>query len=107
MELTNPKPKGVLYDRLMKKVNAAIEGKELASVSFVWMQGERDAREGYGDVYADSLNGLLSQLSTDLSRDDINCVIGRLSDFDMDNKRPHWTLIRDVQVEIRRKDAAL
>ena len=91
---------GDLYDRLMKKVNPAIEGKELSSVTFVWMQGERDAREKNGDVYAKSLKGLLKQLSDDLSRKDINFVIGRLSDFDMDNKRyPHWTTIRKVQVE--------
>lgn len=44
------------------------------------------------------------QLSQDLNRDDVNFVIGRLSDFDMDNKRyphyPHWTQIRDVQVKV-------
>lgn len=96
-----PAKTGDLYDRLMKKVNSAIEGKELASVTFLWMQGERDAREKHGDVYAASLKGLYDQLSKDLKRDDVNFVIGRLSDFDLDNKRyPHWTKIRDVQVKV-------
>ena len=28
-------------------------------------------------------------------------VIGRLSDFDMQNKKyPHWTMIREVQMEV-------
>jgi len=95
-----PKATGDLYDRLMKKVHAAIKGKEVASVTFIWMQGERDARERYGNVYADSLKGLINQLSEYLSRDDINCVIGRLSDYDLSNERyPHWTIVRKVQVE--------
>lgn len=41
----SPKATGDLYDRLMKKVRAAIKDKKLASITFVWMQGERDARE--------------------------------------------------------------
>ena len=95
-----PKKRGDLYDRLLTKVRAAIDGRKLTSVTFVWMQGERDARQKWGPVYADSLKGVLQQLSSDLSRDDINCVVGRLSDFDMQNKRyPHWTMIRDVQVD--------
>ena len=39
-----PAKTGDLYDRLMAKVRPAIEGRELASVTFVWMQGERDAK---------------------------------------------------------------
>ncbi len=94
-----PKSRGDLYDRLMTKVRAAIDGRKLESVTFVWMQGERDARQKWGPVYSDSLKGVLQQLSADLSRDDINCIVGRLSDFDMENKRyPHWTLVREAQV---------
>lgn len=63
------------------------------------MQGERDARESLADRYIDSFEGLISQLEKDLGRNDINIVIGRLSDFDMENKTyPHWTRIRDLQV---------
>lgn len=96
-----PATNGDLYDRLMGKVKPAIDGKALASVTFVWMQGERDAREKHGEVYAESLKGLLEQLRTDLKRKDIGFVIGRLSDFDMQDKSyPHWTMIRKVQVEV-------
>ncbi len=96
-----PKATGDLYDRLMTKVNAAIKDKKIATVTFLWMQGERDARERHGEVYAASFKGLIEQLSTDLGRKDINFVIGRLSDFDMDNKRyPHWTMVRKAQVGV-------
>jgi hypothetical protein len=102
-----PKADPVLYDTLMKKVYAAISKKKIrkknkiASVTFIWMQGERDAREKLGDVYERSLTGLYKQLSRDLKRKDINFIIGRLSDFDMQNEKyPHWTMIREIQVNV-------
>jgi hypothetical protein len=92
---------GDLYDRLMKQVRAAIKDQKLASVTFVWMQGERDAYELHGEVYAQSFRGLIEQLQEDLGRDDVNFVIGRLSDMDMTNtKYPHWTIVREQQVEV-------
>lgn len=95
-----PKATGDLYDSLMTKVSLAIIDTKIESVTFVWMQGERDAREEHGQVYEASLNGLMGQLQTDLKREDINFVVGRLSDFDMDNARyPHWTMVREAQVE--------
>lgn len=90
-----------LYDSLMKKVNVALKDQQIETVTFIWMQGERDAREAHGEVYEQSLRGLYHQLSKDLNRQDINFIIGRLSDFDMTNsKYPHWTLIRDIQVKV-------
>lgn len=101
-----PKAKGDLYDRLMKKVEVASAGKEFSSVTFLWMQGERDAREQHGEVYLASFKGLVKQIEGDLGRDDVNFVIGRLSDFDMANaKYPHWTMVRDVQVAIAEADS--
>jgi hypothetical protein len=85
----------------MNKVRLAIDFNSPETVTFVWMQGEDDAREGHGGVYADSLRGLFEQLRTDLGRDDINFVIGRISDYDLDNSEyPHWTLVRQAQVEV-------
>ena len=96
-----PKNNGDLYQRLLAKVQAATCGVKLASVTFVWMQGERDARERHGAVYADSLKGLLQQVGDDLKRPDLNVVIGRLSDFDLANKRyGHWTMVRETQVAV-------
>ena len=66
-----------------------------------FQQGERDARERHGAVYADSLKGLLQQVGDDLQRPDLNVVIGRLSDFDLANKRyGHWTMVRETQVAV-------
>jgi len=96
-----PRGTGDLYDRLMVQVYDTISDEEISTVTFVWMQGERDAREELGEVYEESLIGLYHQLSEDLDRSDINFVIGRLSDFDMNNERyPHWTMIRDIQVKV-------
>jgi hypothetical protein len=94
---------GDLYDRLMGKVKPAIKGQKLASVSFVWMQGERDAKMGWGDLYEEALLGLHAQLAKDLGRNpkEMTFVIGRLSDFDLNNKRyPHWTKVRKAQIKV-------
>lgn len=104
-DVANPDRIGDLYDRLMQKVNAATKDTKISSVTFVWMQGERDARESHGEVYAASMRGLIDQTAADLKREKINFVIGRLSDFDNDNKRyPHWTMVRDAQVKVAEDD---
>ncbi len=104
-EGNDPKVTGDLYDRLMKKVSAATKGKKLQTVTFVWMQGEEDARQQHGEVYAVSLKGVLDQLSNDLGRNDINFVIGRISDFDLENEKYfHWTLVRKAQIEVAEAD---
>lgn len=100
-----PKATGDLYDKLMQKVAEAKKDQTIATVTFVWMQGERDANEGHGTVYAASMRGLIDQLAGDLKREHINFVIGRLSDFDMDNKRyKHWTKVREAQVQVAEAD---
>lgn len=99
---------GDLYDRLMAKVKPAIEGKQIATVTFVWMQGESDAIDGRGvalhgpgDVYAASLRGLIDQLAGDLKRTDLNVVIGRISSkFSDDPTRPDWDIVRKAQVSV-------
>ena len=94
-----PEIRGDLYDRLMKKVQSAIEGQRIKTITFIWMQGENDARKGYGGVYGASLAGLVQQFASDMQREDINVVIGRISDFDLENKKfPHWTKVRNEQV---------
>lgn len=102
-----PEKTGDLYERLMAKVKPAVEGKKIATVVFFWMQGERDAKMGWGDVYEESLRGLHRQLSEDLGRSDVKFVIGRLSDFDMENaKYPEWTKVREIQVKVADSDPA-
>jgi len=99
-----PSPIGDLYDNLMVKVQAAIKGQSITTVTFVWMQGEREAALSQGEIYADSLKGLVAQLSADLKRDDLSVVIGRINDYAMDKKsHPHWTMVRDAQVQVAKE----
>lgn len=100
-----PKATGDIYDRLMNKVNEAVQGRNPGTITFVWMQGERDAREKYGEFYPYRLKGLIRQLRADMGRQDINFVIGRLSDYAINSKRYlFWTLVRIAQVETAESD---
>lgn len=94
-------PNGEYYEEIMGLVDKARINVDLpfVSVTFVWMHGERDAREGYGDVYERSLEGLHQQFKDDFDRTDVNFVLGRISDWDMTNhKYPAWTEVRKAQV---------
>lgn len=94
---------GDLYNALMNDVKAATAGKNYDTVTFVWMQGEKDADEGTGtDLYADSFKGILAQLKSDLKLESINFVIGRISDAKMDV--PSWVKMREVQVKLAEDD---
>jgi len=96
-----PESTGDLYDRLMARVKEAVGDRKPTTVTFVWMQGERDAKERHGDVYADALAGLIRQLADDLGRKDLRFVIGRLSDYGNQGTRyPHWMKVREAQVRV-------
>lgn len=100
MRGNSPKAGGDIYDHLLEKVEQEIQGKEIETVTFVWMQGETDAMEQFGKEYKASLIGLVEQLSGDLGREDINVVLGRISDYDLTmGKYPHWLMVRRAQVE--------
>ena len=72
------------------------------SVTFCWMQGERDANGGGQPAYKDSLQLLISKLRRDLERPDMNIVIGRLSDAG--EKKESWAAMRKIQMEIVDED---
>ena len=92
---------GQLYDRLMSNVKPAIANEKIVTVTFIWMQGERDAKMKWGDIYEESLYGLFEQLKEDLGRQDLNFVLGRLSDHDLQNKKAkHWTKVRAIQEKV-------
>lgn len=97
---SNPSVQGRLYIEMMSAVKKAVGDKKVDSVVFVWMQGERDAREYLHTVYEESLGALLGQLQADLGRKDIAVVIGRLSDC---AKNEGWTAIRAAQVTFAKK----
>jgi hypothetical protein len=96
-----PETTGDLYDRLLNQVRERTAGRDFDTVTFLWMQGERDARLGLGAGYEASLRAVIAQLKHDLGREDLNLVIGRLSDFDLENaKYPHWTIVREAHMRI-------
>ncbi len=110
VKLSDPdkeQPVGDLYDRLLTKVHQAITSTTIRTMTFVWMQGEGDAFEENGEIYAVYLQGLIDHLRHDLGRHDINVVIGRLSDYgELGSKRSHhWTMIRSAQVAVATADA--
>ena len=97
-----PNAVGGLYRSLLESVNAAIQGKNIKTVTFVWMQGESDTKPDLSADYEASLKGLIEQLRTDMKRQDINVVIGRLSDFQMEN--PNWVAVRKTQMAVAGAD---
>jgi len=88
---------GDLYDRMMAEVKQAVGDRPVETVTFVWMQGERDALRRHGDVYKNSLLGLIQQLSDDLGRSDCHLVIGRLSDS---ASYKDWRMVRAAQMQV-------
>jgi hypothetical protein len=79
---TDPDPQlnGTMYADLLKSVQRAIQGKSIRTTTLVWMQGEEDARVGWGSVYEKSFNGVLEQFKHDLGVQKINFVLGRIND---------------------------
>ena len=85
------------YQEMLKK------HPKLTSVTFCWMQGERDANGGAHAPYKAALKLLISKLRNDLKRPDMNFVIGRIGDYSLD--RPSCVAVRKTQVEIAKEDS--
>ena len=75
---------------------------KFASITFCWMQGERDANGGAHAAYKKSLQQLIANLRRDLKRPDMNIVIGRIGDYALD--RPSCFAVRQAQREIVDED---
>ena len=76
---------------------------KFASVTFCWMQGERDANGGAQAAYKKSLPYIDIDMGRDLPRPDMNIVIGRIGDYALD--RPSCVAVRQAQHEIADEDA--
>ena len=74
-----------------------------ASVTFCWMQGERDAKEALSAAYPDAMKQLIENLRNDLKQPKMNFVIGRLSDFGKADNT-HWQAVRKAQVAVADAD---
>ena len=92
---------GWLYEELMGLVKKRIANQELASVTFIWMQGEEDARAGLASVYEKSFLSLLDQFKSDLKIDKMNFVVGRINDYWLSsNKIPDGERMRALQAKM-------
>ncbi|MBT8037801.1 MAG: sialate O-acetylesterase [Verrucomicrobiae bacterium] len=98
MEAPDPAKRGHTYDTLEKKLGKLIQGKRIASVTYIWMQGEADAGKGWGKVYKKSFLGVLDQLKAFLKIDSINFVVGRINEYWLD--QPDGELMRKILVEL-------
>lgn len=92
---------GAFYDRTLTMVKAAIDGKKPDSITFFWMQGERDAKEKLSAAYEESMKTLIAKLRKDLGAPEMNFVIGRLSDY---STAEHWEAVRKAQVKVATDD---
>lgn len=97
-------PSMTFYRPILTQYRSLLEKHpDPASVTFCWMQGERDAREKLSAAYSDALHQLIGNLRRDLGQPEMNFVIGRLSDYGTpDNK--HWQKVRAAQVAIAEAD---
>lgn len=89
------KPILAQYEKLLAK------HKKFASVTFCWMQGERDAKEKLSAAYPDAMKQLIANLRRDLKQPKMAFVIGRLSDC---LTTDHWNAVRKIQVDVANED---
>ncbi len=98
------KGEGVLfYQPILDQYKEMLEKyPKPTSVTFCWMQGERDANGGADAAYKDALKLLITKLRRDLERPDMNIVIARIGDYALD--RPSIVAVRKAQREIANED---
>ena len=95
------KTNGQMYNQLLETVKRKISGQKLASVTFIWMQGEADAEAGWGKVYEQSFYGILDQFKKDLDLKKINFVVGRINDYWLPSRKiVDGDIVRAVQVKM-------
>lgn len=95
------KDPGEFYDQTLKMAKGATGETKLDSITFFWMQGERDAKENLSAAYEESMKTLIANLRKDLGAPEMNFVIGRLSDF---STVEHWEAVRKAQVKVATDD---
>lgn len=93
---------GAFYDQTLKVARAKIATKAPKTITFLWMQGERDAKENLSAAYEESMKTLIANLRKDLDAPKMNFVIGRLSDF---STSEHWEAVRAAQVKVAKDDS--
>ena len=91
------------YKPILEQVAAKLNGRTPRTITFCWMQGEKDAREGLQAAHEDALKQLVTDLRRDLKHPEMNFVIGRLSDFENPGYSG-WQSVRETQVKVAKSD---
>ena len=92
---------GSFYDEVLKLARANIAAGKPKTITFFWMQGERDAKENLSAAYEESMTTLIANLRKDLDTPGMFFVIGRLSDFSTSES---WEAVRAAQVKVAEDD---
>jgi hypothetical protein len=97
-------PNGRLWPALTEAIaKACPDPARATTVTFCWMQGERDARQvETARIYEASLTGLIAQVRTHLGRPEAAVVIGRLNPLRVGSEP--WDLIRAAQQRVAEAD---
>ena len=90
------------YDVVLKQAKAKIAEGPFDSITFLWMQGERDAKTGLAAAYQESMETLIASLREDLKTPKMNFVIGRLCDH---LTHDQWNAVREAQVKVANDDS--
>lgn len=91
----------VFYDTVLKEARDKIAEGKPTTITFLWMQGERDGKTGLAAAYQESMKTLIANLRKDLAAPEMNFVIGRLSDH-LDQEQ--WNAVRAAQVKVAEDD---
>ncbi len=92
------------YQPILDQYKALLEKHpNPTSVTFCWMQGERDASGQASAAYEETLKLLISNLRRDLKCPDMYFVIGRIGDVNLE-KNVHWNIVRKAQLNVAGAD---
>ena len=95
------KDPGAFYEQVVKLAKANIALGKPKTITFFWMQGERDGEEKLSAAYEESMKTLIANLRNDLDAPEMAFVIGRLSDH---STAEHWEGVRVAQIKVATDD---
>lgn len=98
--------KAVFYPEMLREYREKLaDGRKPDSVTFLWMQGERDAKTNLDAAYRASLEQLIANLRHDLELPELNVVIGRISDHSPGEQfNDAWQRVREIHVAVAEAD---
>jgi hypothetical protein len=96
----------IYYRQIIKGYNEKFPGdRKPDSVTFLWMQGEKDAKTKLDAAYEASLEQLIANLRRDLGAPELNVVIGRISDHSPGaDLQAAWDNVRKTLVASAKSD---